>query len=582
MALELSYTRDSSRFRATTAPTSISRTSADPSPAFALETPPATGDFDWDERMAKPNDVRFIDGMASLPEERARGYMGVASGAALLRLTDPVTTEGEDNGQEADQQEATNQTLAIQVMSFSIGDLEPFIDAYFSLYHVSYPIVHEATFRAQVMDIIPRPKNNGWNVLLYVIAALGAFTASETAPEIDLALFKAAKAQLTIDMLETGNIVLVQALTLISNYVQKRNKPNSGYNYLGLAKRMAMGIGLHKEFPAWRTNPLMLENRRRVWWCLYIFDVGATITFSRPLDLPSDGIEVELPLNVHDSDITPSTRKWPSEAQFTTLYTHVRCQASFHLATSPIYSRVISSSFPTAEEMLKLDDANLATYLASIPPWFQEDAPQLPKFRLSHAILQWRCRNFRILMYRPYLMRRFMLKERAGQQPFRQGSSSSSDEFAIQRCLFTAAETVQLITGYWRNQRQNVMACWYSLYFLFQATLIPVVCLRNEPYSGQAVEWRDQILNALEVIVDMARLNPAASRCHWTINNLCGAYLAQDVAQWDAPTEESPQTQLNALYSFTWPMADASLDAGFDLAMQESTTQDFLHQLSAF
>jgi len=31
-----------------------------------------------------------------------------------------------------------------------LSQLEPFVDAYFSLYHVSYPIVHEATFRAQV------------------------------------------------------------------------------------------------------------------------------------------------------------------------------------------------------------------------------------------------------------------------------------------------------------------------------------------------------------------------------------------------------------------------------------------------
>lgn len=29
----------------------------------------------------------------------------------------------------------------------ALFQLEPFVDAYFSLYHESYPIVHEATFR---------------------------------------------------------------------------------------------------------------------------------------------------------------------------------------------------------------------------------------------------------------------------------------------------------------------------------------------------------------------------------------------------------------------------------------------------
>ena len=107
---------------------------------------------------------------------------------------------------------------------------------------------------------------------------------------------------------------------------------------------MALGIGLHKEFPAWHEMPLMLEIRRRVWYCLYIFDVGAIITFSRPFDLPTRGIEVHLPMNVSDADITASTKSWPSESAHTTLYTHVRCQATFHLATSGIYERLISSS----------------------------------------------------------------------------------------------------------------------------------------------------------------------------------------------------------------------------------------------
>jgi transcriptional regulatory protein GAL4 len=70
-----------------------------PSPTFSLETPPA-GDFDWDERVRSGN--RFIDGMASLTERSSRGYMGVASGAALLRLADDASADSAvdvDNGE---------------------------------------------------------------------------------------------------------------------------------------------------------------------------------------------------------------------------------------------------------------------------------------------------------------------------------------------------------------------------------------------------------------------------------------------------------------------------------------------------
>lgn len=435
-----------------------------PSPAFSMETPP-TGDFDWDERVRSNN--RFIDGMATLTERSSRGYMGVASGAALLRLADDASA---DSGIEVEhgQNETANPTPPIPAL-FTLAQLEPFVDAYFSTYHVSYPIIHEATFRAQFMEIIPRPKGNSWQVLLHIVATMGAFAASETAPEIDLALFEAAKARMSIDMFETGNITLVQALTLTSNYVQKRNKPNSGYNYLGLAKRMALGIGLHKEFKDWHSRPLMLETRRRVWYCLYIFDVGAIITFSRPLDLPKDGVEVQLPLNVSDSDITASTKIWPGETQGTTLYTHVRCQAKFHLATSGIYERLISTTFPTAEEMIQLDDNNLGAWLQELPSFFSEGALQANRYRLCHAILHWRWRNLRILMYRPYVVRRMVSRAQDTQHST---PATPWDDPAIQRCLDTAGETVHLITTYWQHEKQNVLACWYALYFLFQAILV--------------------------------------------------------------------------------------------------------------
>lgn len=291
--------------------------------AFSLETPPSSSNFEWDERAGTVGGDRFVDGMASLTSRSNEGgYLGVyaavyveineltlagsASGAALLRLTD---TRSDATAYESDTQPDYHRQSSIPFALNSMSQLEPFVDAYFRLYHCSYPIVHEATFRAQFMEIIPQSSGNAWHVLLFVISALGVFTSATQPTDIDFALFDAAKERLSIDVLETGNIVLVQALTLISNYLQKRNKPNSGYNYMGLARRVAMGIGLHKEFPTWDATLLTLEMRRRVWYGLYIFDIGAIITFSRPLDFPEQGVDVQLPLNAHDSVSIPQPSK---------------------------------------------------------------------------------------------------------------------------------------------------------------------------------------------------------------------------------------------------------------------------------
>lgn len=121
---------------------------AKPSPTFSLEAPPASDDFDWDER----NFHSSGDGMASLTNASSRaGYLGVASGAALLRLADngaqPASTYDINDDAQGDE---SMRNTPIPKAIYSLSQLEPFVDAYFSLYHISYPIVHEATFRAQV------------------------------------------------------------------------------------------------------------------------------------------------------------------------------------------------------------------------------------------------------------------------------------------------------------------------------------------------------------------------------------------------------------------------------------------------
>ncbi|KAL4866023.1 hypothetical protein BDV12DRAFT_210748 [Aspergillus spectabilis] len=545
--------------------------------AFSLETPPTPSNFEWDERVGTAGGGKFVDGMASLTSRSNEGgYLGSASGAALLRLTDTRSADGGityDADVQVDYQSQSNIPFALTSMS----QLEPFVDAYFRLYHCSYPIVHEATFRAQFMEIIPRPSGNAWQVLLFVISALGVYTSATQPTDIDFTLFNAAKERLSIDVVETGNLVLVQALTLISNYLQKRNKPNSGYNYMGLARRLAMGIGLHKEFPTWDASLLTLEMRRRVWYCLYIFDIGAIITFSRPLDFPEEGVDVQLPLNAHDSDITAATKRTPTSAQETTIYSHLLAQAKFHLATSHIYSKLISHPLPPASALLDLDDQCITRWLADLPPFFSEPATQTPKFILCHAILRWRYRNFRILMYRPFLVGQIMSRS---QQP----SSTNSEthvSLAIDRCLSAAQEAVELISTFWSLQpnQRNMMACWYGLYFLFQAILIPVICLRNDPQSHLADGWRAQVLQAVEVLESMALLNSTAQRCLGVIRSLCGGYLQPNVEGWGRPTEESPQTQLANLYPLMWPTLEMGGLEGGDSIIQESTIMDFMNRL---
>jgi len=185
---------------------------------------------------------------------------------------------------------------------------QAFIDAYFLNYHTSYPFVHEPTFRAQFNEPSLRPHGTAWQILLNTILALGAWSIGDDTSDLDVTFYQEARACLQqASVFETGNLTLVQALLLLSNYAQKRNKPNTGWNYLGLAVRMAMSLGLHKEFPGWKISLLQREIRRRLWWGVFIFDSGAAKTFGRPILLPEECVmDAKQVLNIHD-DVSRST-----------------------------------------------------------------------------------------------------------------------------------------------------------------------------------------------------------------------------------------------------------------------------------
>jgi transcriptional regulatory protein GAL4 len=62
-------------------------------------------------------------------------------------------------------------------------------------------------------------------------------------------------------------------------------------------------------------------------------------------------------------------------------------------------------------------------------------------------------------------------------------------------------------------------------YFLFQASLIPVHCLRQIPQHQLAPDWRAQVQTTLDVIDAMNDMNSSSSKCRDVILGLCGSNL---------------------------------------------------------
>lgn len=526
--------------------------STDIIPSATADNPVANAaDYDWDERDTEAQSC--IDGMAALSiEEERPGYLGLASGAALLRLIQshftlpfsaaPVLPKTSTPGSESSQKLAVN--LQREIPPYMV---EGYIASYFKEYHTNYPLVHKGLFMAQFHEIVPRPKHS--KILIYIVAAIGAFMSATTPNDDDLILYQYARSHLSVEILEVGSLTLVQSLCLISNYLQKRDRPNSSHNYLGLAVRMAYGLGLHKDHPRVEGNSLFREIRRRIWWCLFIFDTGSTITFSRPLAIPSAGIDTKLPLNILESDLTAATTLTPANINAPTIYTNVRIQSQFHLLTNHIYNRVISKPTPSAKQVLEWDDIYMTKWLNLVPDYYKETAEVPERYQLPHAIMTWRYKHFRLIIYRPFLIQKAL--QISQQQTVLPSTFSTpttpetpSDQkyidAAFERCLKESHETVTSIDRFWISAVHTRMACWYALYFLFSATLVPVILLHNEPQSPQSEGWQEDIDKAIAIIKSMVELSPFAGRCFETLERLRDGFSSPMLSGFGSTMPEMP------------------------------------------
>ncbi|KAK2468866.1 hypothetical protein H9L39_19458 [Fusarium oxysporum f. sp. albedinis] len=86
-----------------------------------------------------------------------------------------------------------------------------------------------------------------------------------------------------LDFLDATDISMVQALLILARYLQSTSLPTRCWNVVGIAYRMAQGLGLHIAVNERSTSELELEVRRRVWHSCVSLDTVLGMLTGRPI-----------------------------------------------------------------------------------------------------------------------------------------------------------------------------------------------------------------------------------------------------------------------------------------------------------
>lgn len=124
--------------------------------------------------------------------------------------------------------------------------------------------------------------------------------------------------------------------------------------------------------------------------------------------------------------------------------------------------------------------------------------------------MKWRYQNLRIVLYRPVLLN---LANRGGE-----GVPTQEELEAVAKCRAIAKQTIDDIAQEWTP---NQMLGWNGVWFMYQASMIPLVTIFSESWNTQQVrECQAQIEDVLTAFDGLADWSLAARRSREVVSKM--------------------------------------------------------------
>ncbi|KAL0631435.1 hypothetical protein Q9L58_009698 [Maublancomyces gigas] len=200
------------------------------------------------------------------------------------------------------EQRGKNRLPSKEVASILVQD-------FFRYFNVCFPLFHKPTFDAlfeRHYATENQPKDSGWyaafNMVLAIALRIQITHAGPPDEEATTAhvrgswlYFQNAASVLTELLLKNTDMVSIQAILGMALYLQGTANPQPSYFLIAAAVRISNSIGMHRRGNSFGLGAIEVEQRRRVFWIMYLLDKDMALRSGRPPCINDDDISVELP-----------------------------------------------------------------------------------------------------------------------------------------------------------------------------------------------------------------------------------------------------------------------------------------------
>lgn len=369
-------------------------------------------------------------------------------------------------------------TISVGFPSASLG--ATLSQAYFKNIHSQYPFLHEPTFRiweeiclrAHLMGDLESAGDIPLFFVLMVYAigslVLGPSHCDSAEAYYAMALDHQEKV-LDVDGLESIQSILCCAVYSIRSPVGV-----SLWKISGMAIRHCIELGYHRSVTKFRphADPLAAEMSRRCFWVAYDIDRVAAFILGRPMGIPDDSIDVEMPLDLQDEHVTreglkrqPRATGEPATSMTGAIHI-IKLRRLWSKFANTLYPTTITRAMPhsTTRQVLAGDlRQELEEWYAAVPEPMDYPSSSTLSVFASKAWFQLAYYHSILLLYRHYIT----LPPAPGEE--------ESVARAFEECVRRSREMCLLYRRLYQNS--SIQFTWGSLHILFLGGITYLYCL---------------------------------------------------------------------------------------------------------
>lgn len=278
------------------------------------------------------------------------------------------------------------------------------VQDFFGGFNILFPLFHKPSFEVlfERQYSSDPPTDSGWYAAFNMVLAIScrlriSHTPLENSdgPAIPVVrhiqeawkYFQNAATVLTELLLRNTDLMSIQAILAMALFMQGTANPQPSYFLIAAAVRIATSIGMHRRGSSFGLNPLEVEQRRRIFWILYMLDKDMALRSGRPPCINDDDCNVELP-DENPFDGVGDVPLHKSKGKFNLF----RSMATFSVIQSKVYMQLYSARAAKQSDGELLNtigelDKELEEWRDSVPAEFGPDNELLFEGRQSAKVM---------------------------------------------------------------------------------------------------------------------------------------------------------------------------------------------------